>query len=64
MNKKQCFAFSITRPISVAKVVMEESPHSMISGKGALKFAVQQGFKVEEELMVTKKWFLYNLQTR
>ncbi|XP_041365779.1 N(4)-(Beta-N-acetylglucosaminyl)-L-asparaginase-like [Gigantopelta aegis] len=41
----------ISRPISVAKAVMEVSPHSMLTGEGALKFAIQQGFKVEDKLM-------------
>ncbi|GLR16867.1 isoaspartyl peptidase/L-asparaginase [Portibacter lacus] len=51
----------IKHPISVARKVMEETPHVMLSGDGALKFALDQGFK-KEDLMTDasrkqyKKW--------
>ncbi|MBM3262022.1 MAG: isoaspartyl peptidase/L-asparaginase [candidate division Zixibacteria bacterium] len=38
----------IAHPISVARKVLEETPHSLIVGKGAQDFAVRMGFKVEE----------------
>ncbi len=34
----------IVHPISVARKGMEETPHVMLVGKGALQFAEQQGF--------------------
>lgn len=34
-------------PFSVAKCVMEKSPHSMLVGQGAQDFAVNNGFPVE-----------------
>lgn len=35
----------IVNPISVARKVMEETPHVMIVGDGAREFAISQGFK-------------------
>jgi N4-(beta-N-acetylglucosaminyl)-L-asparaginase len=40
----------IKHPISVARKVMEQTPHVMLSGQGALDFALEQGFKKEELL--------------
>jgi N4-(beta-N-acetylglucosaminyl)-L-asparaginase len=40
----------IKHPISVARKVMEETPHVMLSGQGALEFALEQGFKKENLL--------------
>ena len=45
----------IVHPISVARAVMEKTPHVMLSGAGALKFALDQGFKVENLLTETSK---------
>ena len=45
-----CFLKNIKHPISIARKVMEETPHVMLAGAGALKFAVDQGFK-EENLL-------------
>ncbi|WP_411273883.1 isoaspartyl peptidase/L-asparaginase family protein [Daejeonella sp.] len=36
---------NILHPISVARLVMEKTPHVMLVGDGALQFALQQGFK-------------------
>ncbi len=36
---------NIMHPISVARKVMEETPHVMLTGKGALQFALDQGFE-------------------
>ncbi len=44
------FLQGIKHPISVAKKVMQETPHVMLSGHGALQFAKKQGFK-EENLL-------------
>lgn len=34
----------IANPISVARAVMEKTPHVMLAGEGATQFAVEQGF--------------------
>lgn len=41
---------NIKNPISVARAVMEKTPHVMLVGDGALQFAVSQGFKKESLL--------------
>lgn len=51
----------IVHPISVARRVMEKTPHVMLSGQGALQFALAQGFKKENLLTAAsekawKKW--------
>lgn len=40
----------IMHPISVARAVMEKTPHVMLVGDGALQFALSQGFKKENLL--------------
>lgn len=40
----------IVHPISVARMVMEKTPHVMLAGEGALQFALAQGFKKEKLL--------------
>jgi len=40
----------IKHPISVARRVMEATPHAMLAGEGALAFALSQGFP-EEDLL-------------
>ncbi len=40
----------IVHPISVARAVMEKTPHVMLVGDGALQFALSQGFKKEKLL--------------
>lgn len=40
----------IAHPISVARRVMEKTPHVLLVGEGALQFALQQGFPREELL--------------
>ncbi len=40
----------IAHPISVARLVMEKTPHVMLVGEGATQFAVEQGFKYENLL--------------
>ncbi|MFT5524910.1 MAG: N4-(beta-N-acetylglucosaminyl)-L-asparaginase, partial [Pirellulaceae bacterium] len=44
------FLKNIKNPISVARRVMEKTPHVMLVGQGALEFALQEGFK-EEDLL-------------
>ncbi len=52
------FLQHIKHPVSVARKVMEETPHVMLVGRGALQFALEQGFKKEELLIdeVRKEW--------
>lgn len=45
-----CFLENIVHPVSVARKVMDDTPHILLSGTGALKFAVENGFK-EENLL-------------
>src|SRR3954447_3393891 len=40
----------IAHPISVARKVMEKTPHVLLVGEGATQFAVEQGFTREELL--------------
>jgi N4-(beta-N-acetylglucosaminyl)-L-asparaginase len=40
----------IAHPISVARRVMEKTPHVLLAGEGALQFAIEQGFAKEELL--------------
>ena len=40
----------IVHPVSVARKVMEKTPHVFLVGEGALKFALDQGFKKEKLL--------------
>lgn len=44
------FLQGIKHPISVARKVMEETPHVILSGQGALDFALGKGFEVENLL--------------
>ncbi|MEP6513562.1 MAG: N(4)-(beta-N-acetylglucosaminyl)-L-asparaginase [Parafilimonas sp.] len=43
------FLQRIKHPISVARRVMEKTPHVMLVGDGAQRFAIEQGFPLEEE---------------
>jgi N4-(beta-N-acetylglucosaminyl)-L-asparaginase len=45
----------IAHPISVARKVMEKTPHVMLVGAGALQFAIEQGFTYEELLTPESK---------
>ncbi len=45
-----CFLQGIKNPISVAKFVMEKTPHVMLAGAGALQFALKNGFKKQNLL--------------
>lgn len=51
----------ITHAISVARLVMEKTPHVMLAGDGALQFALENGFQkenllTEESERAWKKW--------
>jgi isoaspartyl peptidase/L-asparaginase-like protein (Ntn-hydrolase superfamily) len=47
------FLRDIVHPISVARLVMEKTPHVMLSGDGALQFALECGF--ERQNLLTDK---------
>ena len=49
---------NIKHPISVARKVMEDTPHVMLVGDGALQFALEKGFKKENLLtdISEKEW--------
>lgn len=49
------FLQGIKHPIAVARKVMEETPHVMLAGAGALRFALDQGFKQEDLLTENSK---------
>ena len=61
-DKMQCgsvaFLEHIKHPISVARLVMDKTPHVMLVGEGALEFALQQGFTKENLLTAEslKEW--------
>ena len=42
------FLEGIDHPISVARLVMEKTPHVMLSGEGAQQFALQNGFRIRK----------------
>ena len=53
----------IAHPISVARLVMEKTPHVMLVGEGATQFAVEQGLQKERLLTAEsekewKKWLV------
>ena len=55
------FLQNIENPISVARKIMEDTPHVMLSGKGAYDFAIQKGFKhknllTQEAKLAWEKW--------
>ena len=55
------FLEHIENPIAVARKVMENTPHVMLVGEGALRFALENGFKktnllTEESRLAWEKW--------
>jgi N4-(beta-N-acetylglucosaminyl)-L-asparaginase len=44
------FLEGIEHPVSVARLVMDKTPHVMLSGEGAQQFALQNGFKLKKGL--------------
>lgn len=60
MNENdQCGAVAflqhIKNPIAIARLVMEKTPHVMLVGEGALRFALENGFKKENLLTEESK---------
>ena len=54
------FLHRIKNPISVARKVMEDTPHVMLVGEGAQQFAIQKGFKLESEALSSDAEVEYN----
>lgn len=50
-----CFLQNIKHPVAVARKVMEETPHVMLVGEGAKRFALAQGFAEENLLTESSK---------
>jgi N4-(beta-N-acetylglucosaminyl)-L-asparaginase len=46
---------NIVHAVSVARKVMEDTPHVMLAGKGAEQFAISEGFKPEDLLTEASK---------
>ncbi|MBL0308188.1 MAG: N(4)-(beta-N-acetylglucosaminyl)-L-asparaginase [Bacteroidetes bacterium] len=60
------FLENIMHPISVARKVMEKTPHVMLSGDGAFQFAIENGFK-KENLLIDKakeKWLEWKKESK
>lgn len=59
------FLREIMHPISVARLVMEKTPHVMLSGEGALQFALENGFKRQNLLTDEAKddWKKWQIQS-
>lgn len=49
------FLQNFKNPVSVARKVMEETPHIMLAGKGAQEFAIKQGFEEMDLLTPASK---------
>jgi N4-(beta-N-acetylglucosaminyl)-L-asparaginase len=50
-----CYLQEIKHPVSVARLVMEKTPHVILAGDGAQQFAIEQGFKKENLLTEESK---------
>lgn len=53
------FVRRVKHPISLARKVMDETPHVMLAGEGARQFAEAQGFPMEDENLSPKAAELY-----
>jgi N4-(beta-N-acetylglucosaminyl)-L-asparaginase len=60
------FLEHIMHPISVARRVMEKTPHVMLVGEGALQFALSEGFKKENLLtdVAKKAWENWKVESK
>ncbi|MFA4864138.1 MAG: N(4)-(beta-N-acetylglucosaminyl)-L-asparaginase, partial [Bacteroidales bacterium] len=59
------FLSEIVHPISIARLVMEKTPHVMLSGDGALQFALENGFERHNLLTdkARKAWEEWKVQS-
>ena len=57
---------NIENPVAVARKVMEETPHVMLVGEGALQFAKEQGFKTVNLLTEKSKkdWEAWKVKSK
>ncbi|WP_194777426.1 isoaspartyl peptidase/L-asparaginase family protein [Pararhodonellum marinum] len=53
------FVRQVKHPISLARKVMEETPHVLLAGEGARQFAIAQGFPMEKEALSPKAEMMY-----
>ncbi len=54
------FVRQVKHPISLARAVMEKTPHVMLAGDGARQFAIAQGFPMEKEKLSPKAQVEYD----
>ncbi len=54
------FVRQVKHPISLARAVMEKTPHVMLAGEGARQFAIAQGFAMEMEKLSPKAQVEYD----
>jgi N4-(beta-N-acetylglucosaminyl)-L-asparaginase len=54
------FVRQVKHPISLARAVMEKTPHVMLAGEGARQFAMAQGFPMEKEKLSPKAQVEYD----
>lgn len=61
-----CFLQDIVHPISVARLVMDKTPHVMLSGEGALQFALESGFEKTDLLTdkAKKAWEEWKVKSK
>lgn len=55
-----CFVRQIKHPITLARRVMENTPHVMLAGAGALQFAKEEGFELAPETLSPKAQKAYD----
>jgi len=57
---------NIKHAVSVARKVMEETPHVMLAGEGAKQFAIEQGFEPEDLLTEASKeaWEKWKIEAK
>ncbi|MDR7129181.1 N4-(beta-N-acetylglucosaminyl)-L-asparaginase [Algoriphagus sp. 4150] len=48
------FVRQVKHPITLARMVMEQTPHVMLAGEGARQFAISQGMPMEDEELSPK----------
>jgi N4-(beta-N-acetylglucosaminyl)-L-asparaginase len=54
------FVRQVKHPISLARAVMEKTPHVMLVGEGARQFAIAEGFPMENEVLSSKAQVEYD----
>ncbi|TFV94644.1 glycosylasparaginase [Algoriphagus kandeliae] len=54
------FVRQIKHPITLARAVMEKTPHVMLAGEGARQFAIAEGFPLEKEELSPKAQEAYD----